>query len=59
MMEMPGRITLVRDDLAALDVPALDVPANLKPQRAQDSVAALHLDMEQVRPPHILFRIYD
>ncbi len=50
--DAPERITLVKAGLAALDVPALDVPSHLKVQRAQDSMAALHLDTEQVGPPH-------
>lgn len=50
--DAPERIPLVRAGLATLDVPALDVPSHLNVQQAQDSMAALHLDTEQVGPPH-------
>ena len=53
MMGTPGRITLVRDGLAALHGPALDAPVHSKQQLTGETVAALHLDAEQVVPPHV------
>lgn len=53
MMDTPGRITLIRDGLAALHGPALDAPLHSKQQITGETVAALHLDAEQVAPPRI------
>lgn len=58
MMDTPGHITLVRDGLTALHGPAMDAPSLLQQQQlTQETVAALHVDAEQVGPPHI-FHIF-
>ncbi len=54
MMGAPERIALIKEGLAALDVPSLD-SASVKLQRTRSSVTSMNLDSEQV---HTFFRVY-